>query len=268
MNNMKRNQLFWGIVLLLVGGLMLANEMGIKLPNGMSLTGLFWPVVLIFGGVWVLAGVFFRGNVETENASIDLQGASTASLKISHGAGELKIHSGANLNEFAHGSFAGGLEHKASRNGDRLEVRMRPAKDVMEFPFFGPRTQLDWDIALNAEIPTALTLNVGANKSMLDLRDMNITDLKLETGASDTHLTLPARGRFRADFDLGAASLEVIVPDSLSARIRASFGMAGVSIDESRFPRNGSYYQSPDYDSAANAVDMTIDAGAASIKVK
>jgi len=57
------------------------------------------------------------------------------------------------------------------------------------------------------------------------------------------------------------------VPDGLSARIHVSVGMAGVSVDETRFPRNGNYYQSPDYDSAANAVDMTINAGAASIKV-
>jgi hypothetical protein len=166
-----------------------------------------------------------------------------------------------------HGSFAGGLDHKASRNGDRLEVRMRPAKDVMDFPFFGLHTQLDWDVALNPEIPTALTLNVGANKSMLDLRDLNITDLKLETGASETRLTLPARGRFCADLDLGAASLEVTIPDSLSARIRTSLGVANFTINESRFPRSGNYYQSPDYDSATNAVDITIDAGAASIKV-
>ena len=265
---MRRNQLFWGIVLLLVGGLMLANEMGIKLPGGMSLMELFWPTLLILGGVWVLVGVFLRGNVELQDASIDLQGASSASLKISHGAGELKIHSGANANEMAHGSFAGGLEHKDTRNGDRLEVRMRPAKDVMDFPFFGPRTQLDWDVVLNSGIPTALTLNLGANKSVLDLHDMNITDLKLETGASDTRLTLPARGRFRADFDLGAAALEITIPDGLSARIRASLGAADLKIDESRFPRNGSYYQSPNFDAAANAVDMTIDAGAASIKVR
>jgi len=264
---MRRNQLFWGVALLLIGGLMLANEMGIKLPNGMSLTELFWPLLLIFGGVLVLVGVFLRGSIETENASIELQGASTASLKINHGAGELRIHSGANTNELAHGSFAGGLDHKANRNGDRLEVKMRPAKDVMDFPFFGPRTQLDWDVALNSEIPTALALNVGANKSMLDLRDMNITDLKLETGASDTRITLPARGRFHADFDLGAASLEVIVPDGLSARIHTSLGAVELKVDESRFPRNGSYYQSPNFDSAENAVDMTIDAGAASIKV-
>jgi hypothetical protein len=267
---MRRNQLFWGIVLLLGGGIMLANEMGIKLPNGSSLMDIFWPVALIFGGIWVLVGVFFRGghNAEIENVSVELQDATSASLSVNHGAGELKIHSGANANEFAHGSFAGGLDHKSSRNGDRLEVQMRPAQSVMEFPFFGVRTQLDWDVALNARIPTALTLNLGANKSMIDLLDMNITDLKLETGASDTRLILPARGRFRADLDLGAASLEVTIPEGLSARIRASLGAVDLKIDQSRFPRNGSYYQSSDYDAAANAVDITIDAGAASIKVK
>jgi hypothetical protein len=145
---------------------------------------------------------------------------------------------------------------------------MKPEKDVMDFPFFGPRAQLDWDVALNSQIPTALTLNVGANKSMLDLRDLSLTDFKLETGASETKVTLPAVGRYRADFDLGAASLDVTIPDGLSARIHVSVGMAGVSVDESRFPRNGSFYQSPDFDSAANSADITIDAGAASIKVR
>jgi hypothetical protein len=55
---------------------------------------------------------------------------------------------------------------------------------------------------------------------------------------------------------------------SLSARIRASLGAADMKIDETRFPRNGSYYQSPDYETAANTVDISIDAGAASIKVR
>ena len=265
---MRRNQLVWGVILLLVGGLMFANEMGVRLPNGTSLMELFWPVVLILGGIWVLVGVFFRRSVEVENASIDLQGATSVDLKVNHGAGELKLHSGANANEFAHGSFTGGLEHKATRNGDKLEVRMRPAKDFLDFSFFGPHHQLDWDVAINAGVPIALKLNLGANKSDLDLLDMNITNLDLDTGASDTKLTLPSRGRFHADLDLGAASLEVIVPEGLSARIRASLGAADLKIDQSRFPRNGGYYQSPDFETAANAVDMTIDAGAASIKVR
>lgn len=265
---MGRNQFVWGLVLLLIGSLMLANAMGVRLPNGASLMDLFWPIALLGAGAWVLVGVFLRGNVETQNASIDLQAASSVDLKLSHGAGELKIHSGANENEIVSGSFAGGMDHKANRNGDRLEVRMRPAKSAADFPFFGPYSRLDWDVALNANIPIALDLNLGANKSEIDLRDMNITALDLDTGASETKLTLPSKGRFKADLDLGAASLEVIVPDGLSARIRASIGVADLKIDESRFPRSGGFYQSPDFDSAANSVDMTIDAGAASIRVR
>jgi hypothetical protein len=265
---MGRNQLVWGTALLLIGGLMLASEMGVRLPNGTSPTDLFWPIALLGAGVWVLIGVFFRGQVEMENISIDLQGASSANVKINHGAGELKIHSGANVNELAHGSFSGGLEHKANRNGDSLDVKMRPVNDFIKLPFFGPNSQINWDLALNPNIPMALNLNLGANKSDIDLRDMNISGLDLDTGASETKITLPVRGRFRADLDLGAASLEVVIPEGLSARIRPSLGAADFKINEARFPRNGSYYQSPDFDSAENSVDMTIDAGAASVRVK
>ena len=264
---MRRGQLIWGVLLLLIGGLLLADAMGIELPNGTSLTELFWPIALLVAGAWVLLGVFLRRDVEAENASIDLQNATFVSLQLSHGAGELKIHSGADANEFAHGSFAGGLEQKAFRNGDKLEVRMRPVSAVFDFPFFGSHAQIDWDVALNANIPTALNLDLGANKSIIDLSDMMVTNLDLDTGASDTRLTLPARGRFTADLDLGAASLEVTIPEGLSARIHASVAVGDLKVSEGRFPRNGKYYQSPDYEGAANAVDLTIDAGAASVKI-
>lgn len=265
---MRRNQLIWGVLLILFGGLMLADAMGIRLPNEASLSSLFWPLALLLAGAWVLAGVFFRGQVETENASIDLQGATSASLKMNHGAGEFKLHSGASANEVAHGTFVGGLDQKAHRNGDKLEVRMRPARDFLDFQFWGPHNQIDWDVALNPNVPIELDLNLGANKSILDLYDLNITRLDLDTGASDTRVTLPSKGRFSADLDLGAASLEITIPEGLSARINATIAAGDIKLDESRFPRSGNYYQSKDYETAANAVDMKIDAGAASVKIK
>ena len=265
---MRRNQLMWGVVLLLVGVLMLANSMGIRLPNGKSFMDLFWPLLLILMGGWILFGIFIRGSAEAENISIDLQGAREASLKLNHGAGEFRIHGGAGVNEMVHAAITGGVDQKVNRNGDKLEIKMRPAHDFMSIPFIGPSNQLDWDVALNANIPTSLKMNLGANKPTIDLRDLMITDLKLETGASETQLTLPAKGRFHADLDLGAASLTVTIPDGLSARIKASLGAANMNVDESRFPRSGGYFQSPDYETAANAADITIDAGAASIKIR
>ncbi len=265
---MRRNQLFWGGVLILWGLFLLADATGIRLPNGSSLSSLFWPIALLAAGAWILFGVFVRGRVEIESASVDLQGASAATVKINHGAGELNLHSGAGANEIARGTFVGGLDQKAHRNGDRLEVRMRPAREFLDFPFFGPRSQLDWDVALNPNIPIDLSLNLGANKSTIDLSGMKITRLDLDTGASDTNVILPTSGRFSADLDFGAASMTVTIPEGLSARIRSTVVAGDVQIDQSRFPRGGGYYQSPDYETAANAVDMTIDGGAASLKIK
>ncbi len=261
---MRRDQLFWGVALLLFGGLMLANAMGIRLPNGNSMTGLFWPLLLLGFGAWVLLGVFLRRNIEAESASVDLQGASAASLRINHGAGELRLHSGASANELLRGAFNGGLDQTASKNGDRLEVKMRPATDLMVFPGIMSHDQLDWDVSLNSAIPTALDMNLGANKSTLDLRDLAITDIKLKTGASETTMTLPVSGRLNADFEIGAASLTLIVPEGVAVRVRASLGAGDLNIDRARFPGN----RSPDFDSATNAVDVNIKGGACSVRVK
>jgi hypothetical protein len=265
---MRRGQLFWGVALLLIGALMFANTAGIRLPNGNSLMSLFWPLVLLGSGVYVLAGVFMRRNVETESARVSLEGAREASINISHGAGELKIHGGASGNDLATGSFMGGLDQKASLNGERLEVRMRPASEFVDFPFFGMHAQMDWDVALNASIPTALEMNLGANKSSINLLDMNVTDLRLKSGASDTDVTFPSRGRLKADFEIGAASLTLVIPEGVSARIRSSIGAGDVHVDSSRFPRQNGLHQSPDFETAANAVDINVKGGACSVRIK
>ncbi|MBI2332610.1 MAG: hypothetical protein HYU84_10710 [Chloroflexi bacterium] len=261
---MRRGQLFWGGVLLLIGVLMLAGQMGIRLPNGKPLLELFWPLLLIGFGIWVLLNVFMRGKVEAESASIELQNAREASVRINHGAGELRLHSGASANLLLHGAFVGGLEHKASLNGDKLEVKMRPANDFVMMPPFGWKEQLDWDVSFNASTPIALDMNMGANKSVIDLQDMTVTDIRLKSGASDAVITLPAHGRLKLDCEIGAAALTVIVPDGVAIRARASMGAGDFSVDRSRFPNN----ESPDFASAQNAVDIYVKGGAASVRIK
>jgi len=236
---MSRGQLFWGSVLILLGGLMLAGQMGVELPNGNSLTSLFWPLLLIGFGVWVLLSIFIRREAKSETANIGLQGASTASVKINHGAGEFRLHSGALMEEFMHGTFVGGLDHKADRSGDKLQVRMRPANDFI-MPSFGSIEPLDWDVSLNASIPTDLDMNMGANKSVINLQDMKITSLRFKSGASDTTITLPAQGRLNVTCEVGAAALTLIVPEGVAIRTRATMGAGEFRVDRSRFPESES----------------------------
>ncbi|MEN9562028.1 MAG: hypothetical protein RIR73_272 [Chloroflexota bacterium] len=261
---MSRNQLFWGSVLILVGGLLLASEMGLTLPNGNSLMSIFWPLLLIGFGIWVLLSVFVRRTVETETANVDLQGAREASVHISHGAGEFRIHGGASGSDLLNGTFTGGLDQTSNRSGEKLDVRLKPEKDIFMFPVFGPQSQLDWDVSFNASIPMALDLSLGANKSEIDLHDLMITDIKLKAGASDTVLTLPAHGRLKMDCEIGAASLTISVPEGVSIRAKGAIGAGDFHVDRSRFPNN----ESPDFATAENAVDIFVKGGAVSVNIK
>ncbi|NOH02272.1 MAG: hypothetical protein HND47_10110 [Chloroflexi bacterium] len=107
-------------------------------------------------------------------------------------------------------------------------------------------------------------MNLGANKSTIDLRDMNITDVKLKSGASETTVTLPSTGRLKADFEIGAASLTLIIPEGVSIRVRSAIGAGDINVDKARFPRD----ESPDFETAPNAVDINIKGGACSVKVR
>jgi hypothetical protein len=168
------------------------------------------------------------------------------------------------MTELLNGTFTGGLDHQSKMNGDTLNVDLRPANDSFVFPDFLSRTQLDWDVSLNGSVPTSLDMNLGANKSELDLKDLTITDIKLKMGASDTILTLPARGRLKMDCDIGAASLKVIVPEGVSIRAKAAIGAGDFHVDKSRFPNN----ESPDFATAENAVDIWVKGGAVSVNIK
>jgi len=58
------------------------------------------------------------------------------------------------------------------------------------------------------------------------------------------------------------------VPSGVAARIRASGGLAEIHVDRGRFPRAGGVYQSADYDTAPNRVDIDVEAGVGSVNIR
>ena len=265
---MRRGYIFWGVVLILLGGLMFLNSAGIRLPGGINAIQLFWPSILILLGVWIMSGYFLRGSVEGEQVSIDLQGANQALLKLSHGAGHLMVGSGAASGQLLIGTFAGGVKQRAHRSGDSLDAHIE-ARPFVFPPFFGGWQGLEWNVDLNRDVPLALRLETGASQSELDLHDLKVTDLKVSTGASKTDLTLPANaGTTNVKVELGAASLDMHVPQGVAARIRTEHGAAAIEIDTARFPYSNGIYESVDYSSAQNKADIKIEAGAGKISIR
>jgi hypothetical protein len=259
-----RSGIFWGILFIVLASLLLFQQLGWIEGN---IWGYFGALAFMFFGLWLIGSYFSRNRpVEGERVSIPLEGAGSAHISIDHGAGKIHVCAGAPAGTLLTGTFANGLDVRSRREGDRLMVKMR---NPPGFWTWSPGTSLDWEMQLNTDIPLRLDIDSGASASILDLSDLQVTELDLDTGASSVELTLPARaGLTRADIDAGVAAVKVTIPDGVAARIRTQGGLSAINVNQSRFPsQGGGIYQSPDYATAANRVELEIESGVGAVDI-
>lgn len=261
---MRRGELFWGSLLVILGVLFFLQSAGYLSGD---VWGWFWPLFVIVLGIWILLGaVYGRSRYETaEKFSVPLQGASQASLTINHGAGHIDLRSGANAGDFLTGVAGVGMDQKSRMVDGKLEVEIDAGPSFI--PFVGPEGGV-WEYRLNGEVPMSLKIDAGACRLDLDLTDLRVTQFTFEGGASNLKVKLPARvASTLADIEAGAASIDLQVPEGVAMRLRVKT-VGSLSVDQQRFPkRESGLYQSTDYDGAAYRAEVTIDGGATSITV-
>lgn len=261
----RRGSIFWGVVLVLLAALLLLKQVIPNIVTG-SIFNYFWPLLIIAFGVWLIVGYFTRHQpVVGQQVSIPLEGTASAYIKFDHGAGRLNVRSGAATGELLNGTFGNGLDYKSRIDGGRQEVKLRTPSQMW---MWYPGDSLDWDVHLTRDLTLSLKIDSGASASVIDLSDLKVTDIDIDTGASSTELTLPAAaGNTRVDIDTGASSLKLTIPAGVAASIRTKTGLSSVNV-AARFPRIGDgLYQSADYAAAANRADITIDAGVGSVEI-
>jgi hypothetical protein len=260
---MRRGTLVWPLILITVGVLFLLSNFGI-ISNVGEFFRQWWPLILILIGLEILIGsVIGRGRGDTQTLSLDLGAVTQADVKIDFGAGKLRVGAAA-PGKLVDGVFEGGLRYDASPDG---RVHLRGDFQPVWFGWWGGQG-FDWQVGLTREAPLKLRVDVGAAESNLDLSELRVTDFELHTGASSTTVRLPkAAGQTNVKVEAGAASVKLYVPDGVAARIRSDMGLGSNDIDQRRFPRSGNDYVSPDYDSAANKIDIKFEGGVGSLVV-
>ena len=266
---MRRGHLFWGSLLLVLGVLFLLDNLGYLPVGAWALIG---PLFLVALGLWVLGGVWYRQRVRgPAEVIVPLEGARRGALRVRHGAGRLAIGAGAIGDTFLSGS-GGGLQWRARREGELLEVDLYFGRGEAAFSPWGWGRQgpFDWSLSLNGNVPLTLEVESGADETSLDLRDLQVAELHVQSGASSTRVTLPAvAGHTRACIRVGAAAVDVRVPEGVAASIRVRGALAGISVDAKRFPPlDGDTYRSPDYEMAAHRAEIDIEAGVGAVSVR
>lgn len=260
---MKRDNIFWGVALILLGGLFLLQTQGII----ESAFPFVWPLFLILAGTWIVLGVFWKPSLDMRQTfTVPLGAARSVGYKFAHGAAQIRIGGGAPAGQALVGSEATGMSHHSHLSGDQLDVKVETGPSFL--PFIGP-DQGVWQYQLTQDVPVTLTVEGGASTFDLDLKDVLASRVDLKVGASNVNVTLPAHGASRLNIDGGAASFTLRVPDSTTARIGPVSGVTALNVDTTRFPQvDSGYYQSQNYDTSTDRVDIVVNGGMASINVK
>jgi hypothetical protein len=296
------------LVLILVGVVLLLQNLGLVSPEIWPSLVRLWPLLLILVGLEVLlsrrlggsarlavmlvaligAGAWATANASrsgpaTTTRTLDqtLQGITQADVTVNFGAGQLDLGAlpAANTTSLGSLTFEGpaGVQPTASyqlNNGVgqlQYAVSGRPA---VFLPLLALVSGRDTDsahtgVALSPSIPLSVSVRTGAADAQLDFSQLRVTNLDLAIGASSARVTLPAAaGTTSAQIKGGLTALTIVVPPGVAAQLHYRGGLTTLDLDRTRFPSVGNgVYRSPDYDTAANRVDLYLDSGLSRVTV-
>ena len=124
------------------------------------------------------------GEMQRESQSIQAENAQSVRANLRMGAGELNLTGGADQlmeADFAYNvpDWKPKVNYDVSGDMGELTVRQGDGGGVR----LGGDARNEWDIRLNDEVPTNLSVQIGAGESDLDLDDLTLSGLELEMGA-------------------------------------------------------------------------------------
>jgi hypothetical protein len=200
-------------------------------------------------------------------------GATRALIRFEHAAGKLVVRAGGEPDVLLAGDLGEHARVDVRREGERVDVVVRPvgtdwAQLIDPAAWRGPHYPFDWDVRLNPAVPLSLEIATGASRNVLDLSGLQVTEVVLNTGMSDTDLTLPAAAGFTAvEVHAGLAAVTIRVPPGVAASIRGTVGLGSLSVDQARFFPTPDGFASPDFATAPNRAQLSVDGGLESVRV-
>ncbi len=237
--------------------------------------------------------------VLTHNLSEPLSGAKTAKIDIDNGDGNLvidKLTSGEQV--LASGTLQylenQGLPTRAvnTSNGQTtLSLKASSSKQTWSgLPWEACHGATEWQVHLNPSLPSDIIAHSDGGNVKLNLAGMAITSVSADTGGGNMDVVLPdnaanlnvsaktGAGNVTVEIgsitgsntiiaNSGAGDVTVIVPGGIAARIHASSGMGKANMDERFSQIDDKTYQSADYETAANKVEITVTSGAGNVNV-
>jgi len=294
-----RRGVFWPLLLITIGLVFLLANFGLIAPlSALALLSL-WPLILILAGVDIAFGrrwplpvlaldvliiafgvalvasqptimtplgpvAFFQRSSAgpgVSSVSAPRGDASALTLHLNGGAGTFNV-SGGGTDLVSATSDQDNLVVRTSGRSDRTDVRVDQSD---QGPRFGGGVPTHIDVKIASDVPTSFDMNAGAGEFVVDLRQVKLTDARINIGAASLRIVLPkATGDVSIVVSAGASNLVIEVPDGVEARVTTSGALVSLHSDNSRV--SGS--ETTGYSSAKDRVSVRISAGASSVSIR
>lgn len=287
----------WGIFLLFLGVVFLLQTLNV-LPWALWGTlWRFWPVLIIIIGlgillrrsnVWLVSllilailgaclgiaiwqhGASLTGGVVTKSYSEPLNDIERAQIEIDFSAGSITIDS---LSPTSPNFVEANSEVRNSQQTMKVNFHQQDSEgqlylSTVKQQFWG-EGGIRWEVNFTRNIPLSINIKSAASNMNLDFSKLKVTELRLDVDVGNYKVTMPSSsGTTHAYIEADVANIEVTIPDKVAARIQIDTGLSVSDIDESRFPQQGNYYVSPDFDSAQNRIELEIDSDVGRVQVR
>jgi len=302
-----RRGVFWPLLLIALGLIFLLQNFGFVSGVSWLAVASLWPLLLILIGLDIAFAR--RWPLPTLAVEVVVIAAGIALVAISpnlspgifvvgdgDGSGETNVsvprgtatEMALTLNGGAIRSYhvTGGATQLLEANSANPDLRLRASGttravvrlDQASGGFFHPISDGDVQIRLASDVPTSLTINVGAGEFDVDLSDVRVTDARVNVGASSMRFVVPKpSGDIAIRMNGGASNIVIVVPDGVEARIATTGGLLSLRSDNTRLGSGGgtggcvacgSSVETSGYSAARDRVTITISAGASSIVVR
>ena len=159
------------------------------------------------------------------------------------------------------------------------------------FPWAACNGATEWQIHINPMVSSEITAHSDGGNVKLNLAGMAVARVSADTGGGNMEVVLPdnttnlnlstqtgagnvvvessgvLKGSNLINAKSGAGNVDVRIQNGIAARIHVTIGV-GVAIVDPRFSKiDKNTYQSPDFDSAADRVEVTVQSGAGNVSV-
>jgi len=288
----------WGVFLLFVGIVLFLQTLNILPWDLWRTLWRFWPALIIAIGlgillrrynIWLVSllilaifgaclgiaiwqhGLTLPSGTVTGNYYSEPLGAiERAQIEVNFTAGIITIGSlpstSPNLVEIDSEMQNGRKTMKASFQQQNGEGELQFSSANQQFWGEGG---IKWEASFTRKIPLAINIKSAASNTSLDLSKLKVTEVQLEMDAGNCEVIMPSSaGTTHAYIKTDVANLEITIPDEVAAKIRVDTDLSASDIDESRFPQQGDYYVSQNFDSAENRVELEIDSDVGRVQVR